>query len=88
MRIDQGGRAMASFAEIFGIRSGNTLKEAGSHNGNYDDDWKHEEYDAQGNLVARYESWDYMRPREPHSAGWRKYDPAGALVEEHKELPL
>lgn len=43
--------------------------------------WNHEEYDAAGRLVARYESFEESgllgRDRQ---GGWRKYDPDGRLV--------
>jgi hypothetical protein len=82
------GFVMATFEQIFKIKEGHTLKEVRAHHGNYDDDWKHEERDAQGELVARYESWDYMAPRQPHILGWLKFSPDGRLLEEHDELPL
>jgi len=64
------------------------LKEILAHHGNYDDDWKHEERNAHGELVARYDSWDHRSPRRPHTAGWRKRAPDGKVLEEHDELPL
>ncbi len=79
---------MATFVQIFKIKPSHTLKELRAHHGNYDDDWTHEEYDERGALVARYESWDHMPPRQPHSAGWRKFGPDGKLIEHHGELPL
>jgi hypothetical protein len=83
-----GAEMMATFAEVFGVPAGHTLKEVRRHLGNYDDDWKHEEHDSAGRLVARYESWDHMPPREQRHQGWRKYDAAGNLLEEHEDLPL
>ena len=80
-----------TFEQIFGIQAGHTLKEVRRSLGTFDDDWKHEEYDAGGNLVARYESWDYIRTGKTHpthEAGWRKYSPDGALLEKHEDLPL
>ena len=45
--------------------------------------WDHEEYDAAGRLVARYQSFE---ERDPHGgnrrSGWRKYDTIGRLVAE------
>ena len=49
--------------------------------------WDHEEYDARGLLVARYESFEERSPRlGARRAGWRKYDILGRLVAEG-ELP-
>ena len=49
--------------------------------------WDHEEYDALGRLVARYQSFEES---DPHSharrSGWRKYDITGRLVADG-ELP-
>lgn len=79
---------MATFEQVFGIRQGHTLKEVRASLRAFDDDWTHEEYNASGELVARYESWDYQPPGGTHSSGWRKYDPDGTLLESYKELPL
>jgi hypothetical protein len=50
--------------------------------------WDHEEYDAGGRLVARYESFEEHHPRgEARRSGWRKYDIVGRLVAEG-ELPI
>ena len=49
--------------------------------------WDHEEYDALGRLVARYESFEEQDPRGVHRrSGWRKYDILGRLAAEG-ELP-
>ena len=49
--------------------------------------WDHEEYDAGGRLVARYESFEEHDPRGgAQRSGWRKYDIVGRLVAEG-ELP-
>ena len=49
--------------------------------------WDHEEYDALGRLVARYESFEETNPRSnDRRSGWRKYDVVGRLVAEG-ELP-
>ena len=57
---------------------------AGALAGNF---WDHEEYDAVGRLVARYQSFD---ERDAHGnqrrSGWRKYDLVGRLIAEG-ELP-
>ena len=57
---------MATFEQSFKTKEGHTLNEVHAHHSNYDDDWKHEERDPQGELVASYESWDHMAPRQPH----------------------
>ena len=50
--------------------------------------WEHEEYDALGRLVARYESFEETNPHSNvRRSGWRKYDVVGRLVAEG-ELPV
>ena len=50
--------------------------------------WEHEEYDALGRLVARYESSEETTPHSnARRSGWRKYDVVGRLVAEG-ELPV
>jgi hypothetical protein len=44
--------------------------------------WEHEEYDPQGGKIARYESFAESHQAGVRRSGWRKYDPAGRLVEE------
>jgi hypothetical protein len=45
--------------------------------------WDHEEYDAAGRLIGRYESFEEMSPRgNDRRSGWRKYDIVGRLVAE------
>lgn len=41
--------------------------------------WEHEEYDASGARIARYESFEETTAAGRRS-GWRKYDPAGRLL--------
>jgi hypothetical protein len=49
--------------------------------------WDHEEYDALGRLVARYQSFEETNPNShARSSGWRKYDIVGRLIAEG-ELP-
>jgi hypothetical protein len=49
--------------------------------------WDHEEYDAGGRLIARYESFEETNAcGEYRRSGWRKYDLFGRLVAEG-ELP-
>jgi hypothetical protein len=42
--------------------------------------WEHEEYDASGRLVARYESFEESGASGQTASGWRKYDPDRRLV--------
>ena len=45
--------------------------------------WDHEEYDAAGRLVARYESFEETSSHSKISrSGWRKYDIVGRLIAE------
>lgn len=50
--------------------------------------WKHEENDAEGNLVAIYESWHNVTPNLKSNSGFRKYFPTGELLSEANELKL
>lgn len=50
--------------------------------------WEHEEFDAGGGLIARYESYVQHGPRgAPARSGWRKYDAAGRLVGQGAQVP-
>ena len=49
----------------------------GATAGNY---WEHEEYDAAGMRVARYESFDETTLSGERRSGWRKFDSGGQLV--------
>ncbi len=85
------GFEMARFESIFGMPAGHVLKQTGfrSRRGDQDNSWTHEEFDATGRLVARYESWaNTTFFGSPVSEGWMKYDPAGVLVASGTELPL
>ena len=42
--------------------------------------WEHEEYDAGGRLVARFESFVEAGPDGHRESGWSKYDPSERLV--------
>lgn len=77
-----------TFEEIFKIPKAHTLKKVREKLKTFDDDWTHEEYDAEGHLIARYESWDSRAPRTEHSSGWRKLSVDGTLLEEHDDLSL
>jgi hypothetical protein len=79
---------VATFEQIFKIEPGHVLKEVRAKHRNYDDDWRHEERNENGELIAIYESWDHAAPRTPHTTGWRKYTTDGALIEQHDDLPL
>jgi hypothetical protein len=50
--------------------------------------WRHEEFDARGTLVARYESFAELDPSSGAvNSGWRRYDPDGLLTHRRDELP-
>ena len=45
--------------------------------------WEHEEYDPQGRLVARYESFQEVDAATGSArSGWVKYDAEGWIVDE------
>ncbi|MFH6782998.1 MULTISPECIES: hypothetical protein [Methylobacterium] len=49
--------------------------------------WYHDEFDAAGTLVARYETYDETDAACGARCGWRRYDAAGRLVARH-EVPM
>ena len=48
--------------------------------------WQHDEYDAQGRLVAHYFSFEQVNDLGERQRGWRKFDSHGHLVSEHDDL--
>ena len=72
-----------NFEAVFGIPAAHRLlavrsRSRGGHvAGIY---WEHEEYDASGIRVARYESFEETTAGGGRRCGWRKFDPAGNLV--------
>jgi hypothetical protein len=84
-------RDMARFEEVFRIPEVHTLKQTyfkSSANGSRDR-WMHEEYDAHGALVARYESWMNLTINGfAHDDGWKKFSPTGEIVATGDDLPI
>jgi hypothetical protein len=82
--------AARCFEQVFGIPSHHRLEQvrsrarAGIVRGVY---WVHEEFDAQGHLVARYESYQEMARSAPRRSGWCKFDRSGHLVASGDEIP-
>ena len=75
-----------SFESVFGVAPSHRLvivrsrTRAGIVGGTF---WEHEEYDALGRLVARYESFEERDSRTgTRCSGWRRYDVFGRLVAE------
>jgi hypothetical protein len=78
---------MFSFAQIFAVPRDHSLILL-AHSGDgcrQPEEWRHEERDAAGRLVARYESWEDLVRRR---SGYRKYDTLGRLVASSDNLPL
>ena len=48
--------------------------------------WEHDEYDAQGRLVARYCSFEQVNASGDRQRGWRRFDSHGHLVSEDDDL--
>ena len=49
--------------------------------------WGHDEYDANGRLVARYEGFkEWNSQTGARSSGWRKYDELGRLLDAAESL--
>lgn len=77
---------MITFSEIYAVPGDHSLVLL-RHSGDAarrKEEWHHEERDAVGRLVARYESWEDAASR---SSGYRKYDPAGRLLSASDRLP-
>jgi hypothetical protein len=78
--------AMMTFTQIFAVPREHSLillKHSGRGAAKREE-WLHEERDAAGRLVARYESWEDLSRR---SSGYRKYDPGGRLLSASDRLP-
>lgn len=81
-----------TFEEIFDVPSGHTLKKTSyrekGHLGQKEE-WKHEELNETGEVVARYKSWDETNVRGFKSnSGYEKYDLDGNVVATGSDLPL
>jgi len=76
---------MMTFTQIFAIPDGHSLVLV-RHSGDSPrpEEWHHEERDADGRLVACYESWE---DRSRRISGFRKFDPAGRLLSASDRLP-
>ena len=48
--------------------------------------WEHNEYDAQGRLVAHYRSFEQVSASGERQRGWRRFDSHGGLVNEDDDL--
>ena len=48
--------------------------------------WEHDEYDAQGCLVAHYRSFEQVNASGERQRGWRRFDSHGHLVNEDDDL--
>lgn len=77
---------MTSFVQIYAIPREHSLVllRHSDHGDMRQEEWHHEERDADGCLVARYESWEDLSRR---ISGYRKYDPAGRLLSASDRLP-
>jgi len=83
--------AMAKFEEIFRVPPVHRLRQTSFHSGGGGqyDKWTHEELDATGRLVARYESWAHTTyTGSPTDEGWKKFVLNGPLVAFGDDLPL
>jgi hypothetical protein len=77
---------MISFCQIFAIPRGHSLvllKHRVDRRGR--EEWRHEERDPMGRLIAYYESWEDLARQ---ASGYRKLDPQGRLLSASHELPL
>jgi hypothetical protein len=80
------------FEAVFGIRSGHVLRLAGARQrvaGRVRQEWwEHEEFDAEGRLIAVYESWavsDAMTGRRA-DGGFVEYSATGEFVRRRSGL--
>jgi len=79
------------FRQIFGIPEENQLIEIKSKSRGpmgAMESWEHEEKDAEGNLIASYNSWHNVTPNLKSDSGFRKYSPDGALLYERNKLEI
>jgi hypothetical protein len=79
---------MASFQAVFCVPTDHRLElvksrsRGGLFRGEY---WVHEEFDENGNLVARYESFSESDPQTGSAQnGWCRYAGDGRLLERHQ----
>ena len=80
------------FEEIFKVPATHVLKQTKFRSKGtlgQNDKWEHEEYDADGGLVARYSSWHNTNLRTLNStSGYEKHSPEGKLLHASKDLPI
>ncbi|NGM24303.1 hypothetical protein G3576_30215 [Roseomonas stagni] len=79
--------ADSSTREAFSVPADHRLVQTGykqsGHLGQYEK-WTYDQYDAAGQLVARYEEWDEVSVGAGWAQrGWRKLSPQGAVLKEH-----
>ncbi len=85
-------RSMRTFETLYHVPATHRLvpvrsrSRGGRHPATY---WEHEEYDALGRLIARYQSFAESTPKIgiPRS-GWRKYDDGGSVIDQGAGLPF
>jgi hypothetical protein len=68
---------------LFGLQPGHTLSEPEfrSQRGGQYESWKYDEFDAQGQLVARYRKWmESTFFGKVEREGWVKYNLAGTAI--------
>ena len=80
------------FEKAFGVPADHTLKQIRYKSKGFlamFESWTHEEYDAAGNLVARYESWHNTDPKRGKTeSGYVKYDSGGQRIGGANELAI
>jgi hypothetical protein len=80
---------MASFETIFGIPPAHVLRtKYHSSGGGRPDSWVLEEYNDEGEFVARYECRTYTDDGIRISGGLKKFDVDGVLVASEDGLPI
>ena len=81
---------MASFETIFRIPSSHVLKaKFHSYGAGVPESWSHEEYDGEGEFVARYESCVHTNDDGVRTSdGWKKFDFEDVLVAAEGDLPI
>ena len=83
---------MHIFEALFDIPAHHKLKEVSFTGGGtigLSDKWQHEEYNAQGDLVALYLTWSTMDMKKLQKrTGFKKFSPSGQLLAEHEGIPI
>ena len=81
---------MKSFEATFGIPAEHQLVLVRSRirgGSARNESWEHEEFNARGALVARYQSFTELDPATGRmQSGWYRYDADGFMIDRHEQI--